>query len=158
TELREFDERRRAINHPAHGRVFRPDHLIAGDDCAEPVREVDHFRAADAREEIFGAAGKAYYFVWEGRAANDDLIVIEDQFVQSHFDRLPQHATSDLRNLAFTYFAELDQLIGRVPSMVEDAGLCILYGAFLGCDPDMSVDRLFAHRLVCAERDQKVQR
>src|SRR5262245_28797281 len=93
----------------------------------------------------------------EGRSANDDLIVIEDQFVQSDLYRLPQQPAGDLSDLAFGDFAELDQLAWLVPTVVEDVDSRKPSRPLFGRDPYVAVDRLLAHRLVRAERNQKFQ-
>ena len=47
---------------------------------------IDHFFAADAREKIFVAAGKADDFVGENGAADKDLVVVENEAIQSDGD------------------------------------------------------------------------
>src|SRR5262249_55306723 len=152
-ELLEFDERSRAVDHASDWRVLRPDHFVTGDHRAQPVRKVYHLRAADAGKEIFVAAGKTDHFVRESRAANDDLVVIEDRFVRSDLDRLPQHPAGDLCDLALRDFAKLDHLARLIPTVVEDVDSREPRRSLFGSGADVAVDRLLAHRLMRAESD-----
>ena len=42
------------------------------------MEKVQHFRPADAREQVFVAPGKSDHFVWKNRPGNDDLIIVKD--------------------------------------------------------------------------------
>ena len=113
-------KRRRAIDHRAHRRVPRADHVIAGDHGAEPVREIDNLGTADSRVEIFIAARKAHDFVRKHRPANEQLIVIENQAVEFYGNFLREQAAGDLLDFIRGNRAELHECIGILPVMIEN--------------------------------------
>jgi hypothetical protein len=81
------------------GVCFCPINAVAGDQRSEPVREVDHLRSADAREEVLVATRESDHLVRKGRPANNDLIVIEDQLVELDADR-PCNSPSEIRTIS----------------------------------------------------------
>ena len=78
---RHRNQRRRVIDHRAHRSVSRANHFIVGDHRAQPMREVNDLRTANAGEKVLVASGKPDNLVRKNRAANDDVIVVEDQLV-----------------------------------------------------------------------------
>ena len=74
-EPRRRDERRRPVDHPTYRCICHPDDLLAGEQGAHPVREIDDLRASHAGHEVLVPTGKTRHLVGKHRAANQNLIV-----------------------------------------------------------------------------------
>src|SRR5579859_3421260 len=149
------NQRCRPINNCAHRGIASANDLVIGDDRTEPVREIDNFRSSNTWEKVLVAAGKAYNFVEKHRPANNDVVIVEDQFIES--DR---HI---LRHLAIGYFcylgggdaAEVGKGSRVFPVMIKNVGVA-------GLTVDHSVahefaELLVAHGRVRAQRNQIIQ-
>jgi hypothetical protein len=42
------------------------------------MEEVEYFRPAHTRKQVFVTPGKPDYFVWKNRPGNDDLVIVKD--------------------------------------------------------------------------------
>src|SRR5215470_14556971 len=71
-------QRSRAVDDRPHRSVARADDSIVRDQGAEPVGKVDDLGTGDAWKQILVAPGKTHYLVGKHRAADQDLIVVED--------------------------------------------------------------------------------
>src|SRR5512147_1551643 len=85
-----------AVDNGTNRGISGADDVVIGDDGTQPVREVNNLRAGNTREEVLVSAGKADDFVWEYGAANDDLVVIEDQLVEANGHVAAEKSFSDL--------------------------------------------------------------
>ena len=74
----------------AHGRLLDADRADHVGQRAQPVGGVDHLRAGDAREQVLGAAGKADHLVREGRAEDQDVVVLQRGLVDADVDVVGQ--------------------------------------------------------------------
>ena len=147
---------RGAVDHGAHGRVGRPDHVIARDERPEPVREVDDVGRRHAGKQILRAAGESDDLVGKHRPADEDVIVVDEQPVERDRNVLLQPASRQLRNLVRGNLPELHERLRIVPPVVENPplpGKPIDNGL-----PDVATELLVGHRRVGAERHQIVQR
>ena len=120
-ELLRRDHRGRFVDQGADGRVpRRTDDAGAGDQCAEPVRQVDHLLAGDAREEVLVAAGEADHLVREDRADDQRDIVLDDRPIEPYVDLLVQESARDLADPLRADRAEVDERLRLPPFVVED--------------------------------------
>ncbi len=82
-ELLGRDQRGRFVDQGADRRdARRTDDVGAGDQRAEPVRQVDHLLTGDAWEEVLVAAGEADHLVREDRADDQRDVVLDDRAVE----------------------------------------------------------------------------
>ena len=91
---------RGAVDHRPHRRVHRADHLVAGDQRAEPVREVDDLRRGDAGEQILRAPGETDHLVRKHRPADEHVVVLGDEPVQGDRHVLAQPPAGQIGDLA----------------------------------------------------------
>ena len=84
-----------AVDDAADRCIDHADRVAAGDKRAEPVGEVDDFTAGNAGEEVFRAAGEAGNFVRKDGTADQNVIVVEDSAVNSHWNVFVEKAAVD---------------------------------------------------------------
>jgi hypothetical protein len=99
------------------------------------VRLVNHFSTADAGEQIFVPARKPNYFVGKDRSTNQNLVVVEEQAIDSYQDGFGEQAPGALRNFVCRDGTQVHKRSGEIPSMIENASLAAL-----------SVDHGLAHQ------------
>ncbi len=145
-----------AVNHSTNGSVSRADHFVVGDDRSQPVGEVNDLRTGDAWEEIFVAPRESHHLVREDRSADDELVIIKNEFVQADGDILRHQSACDLFYFCSGEGADQGE-VGRVlPLMVVD-----LTHARLTVDyfpPDQSAQLCVTHRRVSTQRNEIIQR
>ena len=151
------DERSRAVDHLAHGRVFGADHFVGRDQRRQPVGEIDDVGSGDAREEVLVAAGKADHFVREHRPADQQVIVLQHQAVQPHRHLHAQLAARQRQHLVFADRAQGGQRVRIVPGVVQHPHGGILGRLLRHRQADQLAQRLFRHRRMGAQRHQVVQ-
>ena len=157
-QLWHVDHGRRPVDDGPDRRVAGADDLIAGDQRAQPVGEVDHLWSADAGEEVLVTAREADHLVGKDRPTDDKLVVIENQFVDRHRHVHAQQAAAEMLDLGGRDDAQRAEG-GRVfPVMVENAHSGIAASHLLSRRSQPPLDRLIRHRLVRSQRDQHVQR
>ncbi len=153
---RRVEHGRRAVDHRAHGRVDRADHVVARDERAQPVREMDDLGRRDPRKEVLRAAGEADHLVRKHRTADQDVVVLGDQAIERDRHVLPQTSAGQIRDLGGRNRAEVGERGRIVPAMIEDP---MLAGpAVDDRRAEMVRQLLVGHRRVRAERDEKVER
>jgi len=138
------------------GPFVADDHRI-GDDCAEPMEEVQNLRSADAREQVFVAARKADDFMGENRANDDDLVVFEDFAVDLDWDL---HREKALRELADFFSAECAYAFESgwvIPFVIEKLDGTKIFSPFFFRDFEPFADRRLAHGLMSAKGDEDVE-
>ena len=118
---------------------------------------MENLGAADAGEEIFVAAGKAYHFVWEHRPDDDELVVIENSPVDFDGDIHLEEAARKLADFPGRDRAEVGQSGGIVPGVVQEAHTLVLAGTLGGSDFETVVDRFLGHGRVRAEGDHDIE-
>ena len=67
----------------------------------------------------------------EGRAADNDLIVIKHQFVQTDVHCLPHQATGNLLDFGLSDLAQVYKRVRQIPTMVKNVYFGILAGSLL---------------------------
>ncbi len=145
-----------AIDHRTDRRVHRADHVVAGDQRPQPVREMDDLGGGHAGEQILGAAGKADHLVRKHRAADQDVVVLDQQPVERDLDRLVEPPAGQLAHVVGGNLAQLHERGRIVPAMVEDPP--VPHHALDHGPADVPGELLVAHRRVRAECDEEVQR
>jgi len=119
------------------------------------VEEVDDLGPRHAGEQVLVAARKAHDLVRKGRADDEDAVVFQDAAVQ--FDRhvAVVAALGQAVHLGGGERAERREGGRQVPLVVEDADIGVTR-AFGGRHIEELQDLLFAHRLMGAEGDHKI--
>src|ERR1700674_3218345 len=109
------DHRTCLVHDFAHRRVLITDDHGVSDHCAKPMEEVQNFRTAHARKQVFVTTGKPDYFVWKNRSGNDDLIVIKDSpiDVDGHIHR--KQTAAEIFDLFCGNGADVFQGYGVIP-------------------------------------------
>ena len=154
--MRSRDQLRGSMDHRANQGFAGADDLVAGEQRAQPVGQVDQLRSADAGEEIFRSAGKSRDFVRKHGAADQDVIVVENQAVQLDRNGFLQQSAGQFRDLARGDLAQVRKILLAVPTMVEDA---MPAADSVGDAPADQPRKLsVVHRLVRAQRHQEIER
>ena len=130
------------------------DDVGAGDQRAEPVREVDDLLAGHAREEVLVAAGEADHLVREHRPDDERDVVLDHRAVQPDVDALAQQAAGQLGDPAAGDDAERDERRRVRPLVVADLHPRIARGQVAGRVAEVAGQLGLGHRRVGAERDQ----
>src|SRR5207248_2107613 len=128
-----------------------------GDDRAEPVKEVQDLRAANAGKEIFVAAGKAHDFMGEDWAEDYQLIVVEDGPVDSDLHIHLKETIGQSGDFSGFDSANVSERGRIVPCMVEEAHAAKFAVSLFGCDLQAILDRLLAHRRMRAQGDHDIK-
>ena len=94
----------------------------AGDQRAEPVREVDDLLAGDAGEEVLVAAGEADHLVREDRPDDERDVVLDDGPVEPDVDRPVAAAPRTARGSASAGMVPRSTKVVRLPPLVVEHG------------------------------------
>ena len=156
-KLWHIDERDRPVDHGSHGGVAGADNGQGSHQRAQPVGEVGDFRAGNAREEVLGAAGVAYHLVGEDRPANDELVIVKDEAIDSNRQVLREQPSSDTLDLLARDSADADTGLLQVPAMVEDSNPRVFLGPFLSRNTQMHVQGIRAHQRVSSQSHEVIQ-
>ena len=134
-----------------------PDDLGRGDQCAEPVRDVDDVLPGNTGEEVLVATRDPHHLVREDRAHDQGEVVLDHRSVEQHRDIHRQPPLGQLGEPGGRDGAEVRER-RRVPPLVVEhrhAGVGLLQ------PPDLVAEvprqRFLAHRLVGAQGDQRGQ-
>src|ERR1051325_5912792 len=157
TKFIRVDHRPGAIDHFAHRRPFIPDDHRVGNDRAQPMEEVQYRRAADAREKIFIATGKANDLMWENRADDDDFVVFENLLVD--FDRHlhREKAVGELTDFFGAERANAFEGGGIAPLVVVKADSSEFVSSLRLRYFEPFTNTSLVHRLVCAKGDEHIE-
>jgi hypothetical protein len=130
------------------------DHLGAGDQGADPVREIDQLRARDAGKEILVAAGEADDLVWEDRSDHDSHIGLGNMAIDSHLNRgVGQQSASEFAEPVSPDDPQRSEGPGPPGLVVEDGPAGIRVIARPGGVAQVTPQMIFTHALVGAEGD-----
>ena len=117
------DKGRRPIDGLPHGRIFGADDGPTGDQRAQPVGEIDHLRPADAGKEILVTAGKTRHLVGKDRPADDEMIVIQDGFVDPHRHIQREHTVAEGASFVSGEVPQGDKRTRQIPAVIHDPRL-----------------------------------
>src|SRR5437899_12298292 len=111
------------------------------------MKEVQKVRTADAREEIFVAAGKPHDLMRKNRTNDDNLVVIEQLSIDFHQHLHRKEAAGYLVYLLCFERPDLFKLGRIIPGMIEEPHAFIVLSTFFLRDFETFTNRSFAHRL-----------
>ncbi len=158
TMPRHADHRGAVVDDRAHGSVAGADDLAVGDQGAQPVEGVDDLRPRDPGEEVLVPPREPDHLVREGRADDDQVVVLVDHLVDLDDDLARDHPSREFPHGLGGDRADRPQLPGVVPGVVEEprSGQGGLVEGRV--DPEEAIDSLDRHRPVRPERDEDVER
>src|SRR5437870_3054024 len=116
---------------------------------------MDDARGGYAGKQILRPSRESRDLVRKDRAANEHMIVFDEQTIQRDRHLFVQTALAELRDVVRRNRPERRERGGIVPSMIEDSALT--REAIRDRPPDQAAQLRVAHRRVRAERDQIIE-
>src|SRR5208283_5871542 len=86
---------------------------------ASGAGQKNHLFAADPRKKIFVAPGKTHHFMGKHRSASKHLIVLVNQAIDAHDDRIAEDPAGYLRDFLGGNCPDFHKCRGNIPSMIE---------------------------------------
>ena len=146
------------VDQRAHRRdPARADDPGAGDERAEPVREVDQLAPGDAGEEVLVPAREPDDLVREDRAEDQREVVVDDGAVDADVRGVLQHPVRQLGDPLGADRADLGERRRLPPRVVEHGRAGEAVGERAGLVAQVRAERRLRHLGVRAERDEHGQ-
>ena len=120
------------------------------------MAEIDDILPGDAGKEILVPARKADHFVRKDRAAHQQMIVIQDQAVETYGYALMQQAAADAFHLGRSDHAHLSEHLWIVPGVVEEVNLRVLRCLFSRSHPHQCQQLCLTERRMRPQRHQEI--
>src|SRR5580704_637485 len=152
------DHRPCTIHDFAHRRVLVANDHRVSDHRPEPMEEVQHFRPAHTRKQVFVAPGKPNDFVRKNRTGDDDLVIVKDPPIDIDWHIHGKQTVAEIFDLFCGNGADVFQGQWVIPLMIKKLHRSLFRAALLHRNFQSLADRLFAHWLMRTESDHDVER
>ncbi len=122
------------------------------------MEKMQNLRPAHAGKQIFVAARKANHLMRKNRPHDNHLVVVENQPVDFHRHIHRKKAAGKPRNVGGGNGADFFQRRRVIPRVIVKLDPRVGRAALRRGNFQPPADRLFAHRRMCAESDEHVER